>query len=93
MADFSPILPSADSANRLLNGEPGALPKVLLHLGGRALLISTGMYAAGVRNPKRLAMLSLAGSVAIETFVLMYLAVKRNSDSAQENFLFRGDHV
>jgi len=73
----APVLPSGDSANRLLKGEPGALGMVLLHFAGRAALISVGLYAAGVRKPKQLAALSLAGSAAIEAFVLVYLAQKK----------------
>jgi hypothetical protein len=67
-------LPSGSSALALVGGDAGALPKVLLHTGLRAALVGVGLFAAGerahvVRN-------AVAGSLAIEAFVLGWAAWK-----------------
>jgi hypothetical protein len=68
-------LPSGTSATRLVAGESGALPEVIFHTALRAGLIGAGMYLAGSRkNTMRNA---LAGSVAIETFVLLWALHER----------------
>jgi hypothetical protein len=61
-------LPSATSAKALVAGQPGALWLVLGHTVLRAGLIGAGLYAAGQRQG--VAKSALAGSLAIELFVL-----------------------
>lgn len=61
-------LPSGSSAAALLSGDWRAFPIVVAHTAVRAALIGTGLLVAGerahvVRN-------AVAGSLAIETFVL-----------------------
>lgn len=63
-------LPSASSAKALVEGEPGALPRVLMHMLGRALLVGVGVWAAG--GGEKTPQLALGGSMAIEAFVLYY---------------------
>jgi hypothetical protein len=64
-------LPSAGSAAALVRGEPQALPKVLLHTAGRAVLIGIGLAIVGERE--HLMRNALAGALAVEAFVLAYL--------------------
>ena len=66
-------LPSADAANALLAGKPGALGEVIGTTLGRALLIGAGLYLVGGRE-KPLVKNALAGALAIEVFVLCYLS-------------------
>lgn len=72
------VLPSATSACELVNGVPGAAPRVVLHTLGRALLIDTGLYVAGER--KQLVRYSLAVALAIEAFALGWAAYQRNRE-------------
>jgi hypothetical protein len=65
-------LPSAESAEALVGGDVGALPKVLLHTTVRGGLIGLGLYAAGMRGAKNLVKFGLAGAVGIEVFVLLW---------------------
>jgi len=71
-------LPSGSSASALLNGDPGALPIAIGHTLLRSVLVGTGLMVAGerahvVRN-------AIAGSLAIETFVLGWAAWKLRHD-------------
>jgi hypothetical protein len=76
-------LPSGTSAADLLSGDLRALPIAVAHTVVRAALIGTGLLVAGervhvVRN-------AVAGSLAIETFVLGWAAWKlRKQKSDQE---------
>ena len=67
------VLPSASSADDLVKGKEGALPRVVFHWVGRSVLIGTGLAVAGARG-KKLIGYSLAGGAAIEFFVLAYAA-------------------
>lgn len=73
------VLPSASSAERLVRGEPGALPLVGLHLLGRAALVGTGIALVNGLNMKTMKY-ALAGSAAIEVFVLGYAAYKASQE-------------
>lgn len=74
--DACPVpLPSMSSAQGLVDGIPGALPKALAHTVGRAGIIGAGLFAAGFRG-KDLFKGAFAGAIAIETFVLLYLKLK-----------------
>lgn len=71
-------LPSGSSASRLIGGDWSALPLAVGHTLLRSALVASGLYAAGerahvVRN-------AVAGSFAIETFVLGWAAWKRRRD-------------
>lgn len=68
-------LPSGTSAAALVGGDWRALPTAVLHTALRAALVGTGLYVAGerahvVRN-------AVAGSLAIEAFVLAWAVWKR----------------
>jgi len=65
-------LPSMSSAQALVDGIPGALPRVLAHTFGRACIIGAGLFISGFRG-KDLMRGSIAGAAAIETFVVLYL--------------------
>ena len=67
-------LPSADSACRLMSGDLSALPSAAFHTLGRAALIAVGIYAAGERDPGKLARYSVGAAVAIEAFALAWAA-------------------
>lgn len=73
------VLPSATSACELAYGVPGAGPRVVAHMLGRALLIGAGLYAAGER--KRLARYSLSVSLAIEVFAIGWAAYQRGKEA------------
>lgn len=75
-----PTLPSALSAHRLLVGDPWAIFAVVRDVLFRAVLIGTGMWIVGARD--NLALNAIAGSVAIETFVLGYLSLNGSSTVA-----------
>lgn len=76
---LAPALPSASSALALMNGEPGALPLVLIHTGLRAGIIATGLLVATQLTdfrirPGQIVKTSLVSSLAIEAFVLGWAA-------------------
>jgi len=73
-----PALPSGSSAVALVGGDWSALPTAVAHTVVRAALVGTGLLVAGerahvVRN-------AIAGSLAIETFVLGWAAWKLRRD-------------
>jgi hypothetical protein len=59
----------------MMSGDLSAAPEALLHMGLRGGLIAAGMYAAGLRG-KDLTKYALAGTAAIEVFVLTWAAWK-----------------
>ena len=63
-------LPSGESAQALVRGEPGALPVVVLHWGLRAILIGSAIAAFTPVRGALLLKTALAGSSGIEAFVL-----------------------
>lgn len=69
-------LPSGESASDFIEDKPGSTLRLTMHFLGRAALLGTGLYVAGARN-KDLVKYSLAGSAAIEVFVLMYAGMNR----------------
>lgn len=64
------VLPSASSAGDFVMGVEGSFPRLIGHMLGRAALIGTGLYLAGAG--KKTVPYAVAGSAAIETFVLYY---------------------
>lgn len=71
-------LPSQSSAAALVSGDVSALPTVALHLLGRAAIIGAGMaILAGERDGRRLVGGALAGSAAIEVFVVLHELLSR----------------
>lgn len=54
-------------------GDPAAVWKVGLGTASRAAFIGAGIYAAGERDPKKLAAYAVAGSLAVEAFALTYV--------------------
>lgn len=64
------VLPSASSAGDFVMGVEGSFPRLVGHMLGRAALIGTGLYLAGAG--KKTVPYAVAGSAAIETFVLYY---------------------
>lgn len=71
-------LPSGESAEQLVAGDVGALPKVVLHTVVRGALVGLGLYAAGMRGGKDLVKFGLAGAVGIEVFVLLWALYEKN---------------
>jgi hypothetical protein len=71
-------LPSADSANRVLDGDTSSIPRAVLHTAGRAALIGVGMWTFGHFKPRDAAVGGISGAVAIEGFALLYLSYKRS---------------
>ena len=71
------VLPSGQSASDFVEGKSGAPLRLTMHFLGRAALLSVGLAAAGARG-KGLIKYSLAGSAAIEAFVLAYAAMNRD---------------
>jgi hypothetical protein len=66
-------LPSQASANDVVNGVPGSVPRAVGHYLGRAAIVGLGIYLfAGERRWGRAAVEGLAGSAAIEAFVLAW---------------------
>lgn len=70
-------LPSQSAASALIQGHWEALPTVGLHVLGRAAIIGTGMAVFGERDAKRFVGGALAGSFAIELFVLLHELTQR----------------
>ena len=64
------VAPSKEAAIRFLNKEPDAWKDVLYSLGERTLLIAAGIGILGDR--KNLVRNSIAGSIAIEVYLLWY---------------------
>jgi hypothetical protein len=73
-AAMCPALPSGSSAVALLNGDPGALPIAIGHTLLRSVLVGAGLLVAGERT--HVVRNAIAGSLAIETFVLAWAAWK-----------------
>lgn len=79
---LAPALPSASSALALVNGQPGALPLVVVHTVLRAGIIGTGLVVAShltdFRLPARqVVKTALVSSLAIETFVLLWAGYQK----------------
>lgn len=66
------VLPSATSACELAAGDWRALPKAAVHTAGRSVLAAVGIFAAGERNPAKLAKYSLGVALAIEVFAITW---------------------
>lgn len=69
--ELVPRLPSQDAAIHVAQGVEGGWVEATGSTLFRALLISAGMYAAGLRG-RQLAKAALAGATAVEVFVLGY---------------------
>lgn len=65
------VIPSSKTAFAVANGDTSALPLIARDLFGRSLLIGTGIALAGA-DLKTTLKYGLAGSAAIECFVLGY---------------------
>ena len=64
------VASSKEAAIRLLNKEPGSLKDVLVSMGERTLLIGAGIAILGNRD--KILRNSIAGSIAIEAYLLWY---------------------
>lgn len=71
-------LPSGSSAAALLSGDMSALPLAVAHTVLRAGLVGAGLLVAGERT--HVVRNAVAGSLAIETFVLGWAAWKLRRD-------------
>jgi hypothetical protein len=69
-----PALPSGSSAVALIGGDLRALPLAAAHTAVRAALVGAGLLAAGERA--HVVKKAVAGSLAIEAFVLAWAAWK-----------------
>tara|TARA_Y100000593_G_scaffold63570_1_gene117484 strand:+ start:1170 stop:1415 length:246 start_codon:yes stop_codon:yes gene_type:complete len=67
--------PSVYEIAALLDGEPGALGRVVVLTAQRAVLIGTGLYFAGIRD-KQLALGALYGSVAVTLWIAAGFALE-----------------
>ncbi len=72
-------LPSASAAANLLDGKPGGLAECVTATVVRGALIAIGLRAAGVKKPRELAKLGLAGALSIEAFVLLWVGLQRKT--------------
>jgi hypothetical protein len=72
-----PTLPSSDAVADLFDGKPGALIGVATSTALRMGLIGAGMYVAGIRDRRTLMRGAIAGGLAIELFVLAWVAHQR----------------
>lgn len=70
-------LPSGTSADRVVAGDPKAIPALLLHWGVRTGLIAGGLYVAG-HGGKNLLLHAFGASTAIELFVIGWAAMHRD---------------
>jgi hypothetical protein len=78
-----PPLPTGDAACELIQGQSHGLWTTLGWTLLRAGLIGAGMMVlAGERDPKKLAVQSLAGSAAIESFVIAWAAATKKPDGS-----------
>jgi hypothetical protein len=68
-------LPSSQAALDLVEGKPAAIVPVLGSMLGRAALIGAGLFVVGER--RNLVKYSAAAAVAIELFVIGYVAANR----------------
>lgn len=66
-------MPSYEAVCDLYKGEPDALWKVGLGYATRSAFIAAGIYLAGERDLGKVALYSLAGSAAVEGFVIGYV--------------------
>lgn len=71
-------LPSGSSAAALLSGDMSALPLAVAHTVLRAGLVGAGLLVAGERT--HVVRNAVAGSLAIEAFVLSWAAWKLHRD-------------
>ena len=69
-------LPSADSAREALDGKKGGVGKLVLSTGLRSVLIAPAFLLVGVK-PAKAAVGSLLASTFISTFIVAYMAAKR----------------
>lgn len=72
-AEETPTLPSAGSALGVLRGEPGAIPKMILHFIGRSLIVGIGVLVASGGDAVAAFKYGLAGAASIEVFILIYM--------------------
>jgi len=77
-ATCPPALPSATSAIQLIEGDTKGVVPALAHTLLRAGLVGFGMYTTGLRG-KPLVKGAIAGSLAVELFVLGYMWYQRGS--------------
>lgn len=68
-------LPSSTSALQVARGESGAWLTAAGHTLGRAAIIATGAYVAGLRG-RDVLKASLGGAAAIEVFALLYFGAQ-----------------
>lgn len=78
VAHLGVSLPSGESASDFLEGKSGSAARLTMHFLGRSALVGVGLALAGLRG-KELVKCSLAGSAAIEGFVLAYAAMHRET--------------
>ncbi len=72
------VLPSAQSALSLVNGESGAVFSVVRDMAMRASLIGVGLYAAGEREALVKKSLYAAGAIEIVVLGFAYMHKKNN---------------
>ena len=73
----APLVPSHSSARDLVNGVPGAVGRVGMHYAQRTALLAGALILAGER--KHVLRYALAGSAAIEAFVLWWAWTHRET--------------
>ena len=73
-------LPSSSAVDRLFDGDPWAIPAVIMSTGLRGALIGAGAYVAGVRGSDVLKA-AVGGALGIEAFVIAYVGYQKWSEA------------
>lgn len=76
-AESCATLPSSTAAADFLDGKPGGLASVVTSTALRAGLIAVGLLVVGQR--KGVVKGAIGGAIAIEAFVLTYIAANRKT--------------
>jgi hypothetical protein len=69
-------LPSSSAVDRLFEGDPWAVPAVIVSTALRGGLVAAGAYAAGVRG-ENVAGAGLGGALFIEAFVIAWVGYQK----------------
>jgi hypothetical protein len=82
MSDYvcEATLPSSSAVDALYNGDPWAIPAVLLSTALRGCLIGAGAYVAGVRGVN-VGRAAVGGALGIEAFVIGYVGWQKWQDA------------
>ena len=77
------LMPSYEAACDLYRGDPTAITRVGLGVATRSLVIGLGLMAAGMRG-RDVVKYGVAGSLAVEAFVLWWVWANRPKKQGEE---------